>query len=251
MRNRPQFQVPVRFFIEQPSTEKLPSDTPVLMPRVRLREPLIEVVRVPGSRSPHIPERKPRFSVEFDRRQPPMILCPMRLDQVPMYGQFIVQLPVARKQRCVRTRPDVLHATAINESGYSHWTVCLENPYISVGDQEKVVVESDYPTCPKCLAESKVWVVMVVGWYERPSKDRTAQRKQRMKERKYLQLPTVFDRLLLDDPLEPPPKVEPPKAILPEPDPFEAYETSPREEKLASNRDRAERWKTSKRSMRS
>lgn len=223
--------------------ESLTSDTLVMaVPLPWERD--IEVSRVSGSWSPHIPEKKPSFEISHRRCGPSRlytrIVQEVRLSQVPAGTKIIVEQPVAQRRRCLKWK-DTVHAI-VKEEYRAILTVCGLDVYTPCNGGYEEYFEKMPPTCQKCLDVGRYWFPYTVLKYDDPRVLERQEHKVKAKARVRARLPTVFDRLLQTDLLNPPPKhIERPSP--PEPDPFEDLDFTMREAKLDSRRERARRYR--------
>ena len=236
--------------------EHLPSTTEVLsVPRELSMD--FEIERVRGSWSPHIPEKKPRYWITWGtwngsrhavrRRAPGIEVEPVRLGQLGTLNAFIVLRPVHRVQRCL-VHKGLRHAL-IKGSALSLKTFCGESPYLNRDDETRAFVPGT-PDCKECLARADAkgqgWVFYYAYPFEDKRVDQKDNRKAKTLAKRKEKLPTAFDRLLLDDPLNPPPKPPKKRMIHPPQDLEEDFEGTHREEKLQARRQSAEHFKQAK-----
>lgn len=259
MRARPAYNVPIRWFegqslVDSRSCPGMPANTYVLViPRDVTCNFTVE--RINGSKSKHIPEKRPTYRLTWEeghwRYGLTEDLHPVLLRQVPWNCWIAVERPVTDRVWC-SYHGDLDHLIVrINETG-TH-TLCgltLERKAGPSVRRHRVAVAN----CPGCLQnapQGTFWTVFRVAPHADVKRDRLkavrARQKAAAKERAMLKRPTAYDVLLYEDPLNPPPKPKPPRPELPEPDPFEAFEQAPREAKLASRRQTALRFRASKR----
>jgi len=251
MRHRPKFRIPVGWE-ENDLVETLFSDKEVLRWPFGEFPSEFEVERL-KSRSPHIPEKKPRYQVyvpsAYGRAR--SVECddgPLRLDQIPIGGRFLVLRPVTRKQRCFEFK-GVRHAILRVAHMGSVATLCGQDEYVSGLRAQRDVYfsENNEPTCRACLnIGSEAWIPYIVLPYVHPRWQDKDRKKAKVKVKVHAKQPTAFERILQDDVLNPPPKPKPERPPPPEDDEF----VDTRESKLASRRETAERFRQAKSSTR-
>jgi hypothetical protein len=259
MRHRPKFRIPVG--CEVPTGwenndlglgETLFSDKEVLRWPFSGDFPAeFEVERLKSRGSPHIPEKKPRYQVSvpsvYGRGRAEECEGPLRLDQVPIGGRFLVLRIVARKQRCFDFK-GVRHV--ILRVSHSVATLCGRDEYISGLRSQRDVYFPEgahEPTCRACLNIGyEAWIPYIVLPYVHPRWQDKDRKKAKVKVKVHAKQPTAFERILQDDVLNPPPKPKPERPPPPEDDEF----VDTREAKLASRRETAERFRQAKSSSR-
>ncbi len=234
----------------------MPANTYVLvLPRESLNDDFT-IERINGSKSKHIEERRPTYRVTWEntwrsRPQDPCDLHPVLLRQVPWNCWIVVERKVTTRMWCSYYQ-DLDHLIVkINETGtYTLCGLTIERKEGTNVRRHRQAVAN----CPSCLQnapQGTFWTVFRVAPHADAKRDRLKAARRRQseaaKERARLRRPTAYQVLLYEDPLNPPSKPVPPRAALPEPDPFEAFEEAPREAKLASRRETALRFRATKR----
>lgn len=216
-----------------------------------------EVERVPGSRSPHVPEKKPRYHVTWgdngtgyeNRNRDEVEL--VRLSTLNPRCEVLIPLETRRAQTCVENNGR-LHGIFMNRN---------DSPKPYCGEYLKHIsrtistplgegyVEGVMPTCPKCLQHKAVWHLLTIHPHVPKREVIRVIDKEKEKERKYLALPTAYDRLLDDHFLD----VRPPEPVVTKLPAEEAEDeddlVDPRDRKRASAIDRNRRFKTAKASV--
>lgn len=243
MRHRLKFRIPVGWE-EGDLVETLPSDSEIVGWPLGDFPSEIDVLRLKRAWSPHIPEKKPRYVGQYDGREVELE-GPLRLDQMRIGGRILVRRPVHRLQRCFEFKGlrhvifRVNFGSVATLCGLSEYITDLRARRIEFFPEGATGVE---PTCRDCLLKGReVWIPYIVFPYVHPRAHEKDEHKVRAKVKAHAKQPTAFERILLDDVLDPPlkPKAEP---LPPPEDEF----TDPREMKLASQRASAERFRRSK-----
>lgn len=235
----------------------LSSRTQVLAIQGTLTPPF-EIARVPNSRSPHIPEKNPRYRITWgwERRRPFSLEAePKRLGTVPVGGEILLVLQTKRPQTCIAHK-GALHGV-YSMADMTAWTYCGETPdLMATADRPHASfidpwVKHVEPTCKECLANDAVWCrYRVLPYEDRRDVDKRV-KKQQTAEEKRLRLPTAYARVLDDDLFENPtykPRKE--RVVVPvDVDETEDYETTHRDLKREAALDRAQRLEESKARM--
>ena len=217
-----------------------------------------QVERIPGSRSPHVPEKKPRYRVSwgqdtrfFERGVDESEL--VRLSTLSPGGSVLVPLETRRSQVCIELNGR-LHGIYSNVSDspklvcgtylWKHVSRSLSN-----GDLGQEYLPDTMPTCSECLQHKLVWHLFTIHPHAPKREVIKILDKEKEKERKYLALPTSYDRLLDDNFLEPKPP-EPVVTKLPAQEAENDDElVDPRDRKRASAIDRNRRFESAKAQM--
>src|SRR5574338_42065 len=227
MRNRPSYLIPLGWrdgpTLRVPFVERLRTDTMVL-PIVERPPNPYEIERIRGTWSRHIPEKAPRYRVSWGRHvEYEVDAC--RLDAVPISRHILIERPVNRVQRCFENK-GLWHGVLYSPEQFTVWTFCDEQVYISLSSEREMTRDrwsERVPTCPSCLAFETAWACYRVFPHQGKKVPRKVENQEKAKERRRARLPTAFDKLLLDDPLDPPVKVRLPPEGLPDPDPTEEF----------------------------
>lgn len=210
------------------ATFELSSMTIVIPTQVRLS--VVEVERVPGSWSPHIPERAPMFRLWCDAMfgtRHHYDIQGVRLVSIPFGETVLVRLRKNRRQTVL------LHAGKAHVSRQltrsSGWTGC--DRHVNIETYPEHLVRDGVPTCPVCLGdEPEEWVSVVVLPYVHPSDKHKEDVKARKAARKKQSRPSFYVRLKTTQPLKRLPK--PPPAPLPEAEEPEPDSMDPRRAKV-------------------
>lgn len=249
MRTRPRQLIPVGWDGQDDASESLWSNTMVI-PIPHAPSQGYEVERVSGSRSPHIPEKAPHYLISNPfswlngYRPPPWGIQARRLDQVPVRKPFLVELSVHRKQRCFNFK-GIRHGVLYSEAPYKAQTYCGQDLFTLREHQvDPVWVDDRVPDCPKCLAFKTAWVCLIVLSYTPVQEIRSKEGRVKKVTDRRLRLPTVYDRILADDPFDKKSyKTKPQHPIQAEEDPFAVYDEGERERKLRTAKARSLRLK--------
>lgn len=231
-------------------SEELRSNTLVLLSPHPLFGGTVERV---GSWSPHIPEKGAVYRVithynGSNSKRDPVLLKPQRLDRAPVGSVVLVERPVNRVALCFKWEGVVHGIRESHDNGYVR-TYCGFTPDIWCGDprvQEGFI--SDFrPNCSTCLEVGSAWHSLYVYPYEHKRnllrQASKAKRKERAKARIKAASLTFFERLLLEDALNPPPKPIPARTEPPEPDIEDVLTVATREDKLRSRRESGKAFK--------
>ncbi len=214
-----------------------------------------DVERIPGSWSPHIPEKKALYRVgigdedersRWRRRRQGVAIesSPERLQTLRIGTRFVVPLVTDRNQTCLDYK-GALHGIYTNGGGLWPIMYCGESTHYSSRDTIPYV--SERPTCKACLKYKSVWCCYTVFSYVPKVEIEKAIDEVKRVEARYLRLPTAYARILDDDFLENP-SYKPPKErplLVDEADATEDYE-DPRDRKRESAIDRNRRLEESK-----
>jgi hypothetical protein len=252
--NRKSFWIPVGF---APTVASLPSEyefrlnsnTLVLPVKFDVQAPF-DIERVPGSWSPHLPEKKPKYRVSWETSYGhEFTIEPVRLQACSTSG-ILVPIIALRSQTCLDWNGK-RHGVYYFRGGTAY-TYCGESPYIPLRDSAlsgPKWVKNEEPTCATCLTHKAVWCRFDVFPYMHKRDETKKARKERTVEEKRLRLPTAYARILDDDLFENPSYKRPKERaeILPEVDehdPF--YDDSERDRKRASAMESVRRVEESK-----
>lgn len=236
----------------------LSSHTLVLAVPHKAIEAPFEVARVPGSWSPHVPEKKPRYRITWGwsnlfNRELHRDVDTVRLGTVAVGWDILIPLKTKRPQICLNHK-DQLHG--VYSMDISPWTICGENPYLSITERTtQIWTRHVEPTCKACLALDAVWYRFTVWPYADKRVEIKAAKKERDEETKRLRLPTAYARILDDDLFENPtykpvgkkhPALDHSETV----DETADYEDTERDRKRASEIDRVRRFESSKAAVR-
>jgi hypothetical protein len=249
MKNHPKFKIPLALGSPR-FTEHFPWDTEVLPYDPDLCEQSeYTITRIRGSRSKHIPERKPLFRLTFEetwyrRADGPFIdLTPCPLGSLPIGSKVLIHVPATRPQQVVRLLGLRHGILAFNPMGTVR-TYCGDSDYIGTRETQETYFENHAMTCGQCLALQYVWVQFTILPYDDPREQPKPKKKKAKNTR------SVYDWIRMKDPQDPPPRPLPARPPIPEHDPFEDFEVDRREEKLESRRESVRRFEESKRRTR-
>lgn len=217
-----------------------------LVLQVPAMEPGFEVERIPGSWSPHVPEKKARYRVSWStHRDNSITVEPVRLANAK--GHVLVPLVARRPQTCLDLKGK-LHGLYMVHNG-NPYANCGEYLYMYRNARHDLFSPHVEPTCEACLAYQSVWNLFSIFPYEDKRVEEKRVAKIKAAEERHLRLPTAYARILDDDFLENPTYRVKKRVNVLDPseiDETEDYDEHPRDRKRASAIDRNRRLEESK-----
>lgn len=224
--------------------ERFPANT-VALPTRFGQDDDVEVVPLQGLRYGHT---RLRYRVvnhsTYSKRQEDV--TPTRLELVPVDDRVLIQVPQKRIQMVQADDRGIFHIVQTHQSGVTDYTSCTK-PL-----KHNTRVLSGTPNCRECLSEGLSWVSFYVRPYTHPRDRKKVLTKVEKLQQEYDRRPSMFDKLIDDNYLDPD-VPEPPRAVFlvdPETiDETEDFKGSTREEKLASAREARQRFKEGKEAL--
>lgn len=189
---------------------------------------------------------RPRYRVSGSWSRGAVDVNPTRLELVPVGHRVLMQVPSKRIQMVQADDRGTYHIAQTYESGVTDSSRCGKS------FKHNTRVLSGTPNCQECLSEGLSWVSFYVRPYTHPRDRKKVLTKAEKLQQEYDRRPSMFDKLIDDNYLDPN-VPEPAKAVFlvdPETiDETEDFKGSTREEKLASAREARQRFKEGKEAL--
>jgi hypothetical protein len=207
-----------------------------------------EITRISGSPSPHVPEKKPRYRVEWGGHYQSIDeLELVRLSTLSPGEEVFIPLETRRSQTCIENNGR-LHGIFVNrdDNPRPYCGEYLKHVSRTISDPSSGYVKDVMPTCSKCIEHKVVWHLFRLHPFAPKREVIRIIDKVKAEERRRASYPTAYDRILDDSFLDD----KPPEPVVTKRLAEEAEDDDelidPRDRKRASAIDRNRRFETAK-----